>query len=158
MEKKEAMKILKDFHDNSALFSIRTALETLHPELKESEDERIRKEILDCFIAMKQQGCFPSKHKEQYDSWIAWLKKQSEYKSQKEVLKIRQELYQSGYNDGYKHGCEDSKKQGEQKVEEIDEEYKIGKWFTGLIPCWINAPSTLQPEVWRMPLSARLPL
>lgn len=27
----------------------------------------------------------------------------------------------------------------------IDEEYKIGKWFTGLIPCWINAPSTLQP-------------
>ena len=37
-------------------------------------------------------------------------------------------------------------KQGEQKVEEIDEEYKIGKWFTGLIPCWINAPSTLQPE------------
>ena len=29
---------------------------------------------------------------------------------------------------------------------EQDEEYKIGKWFTGLIPCWINAPSTLQPE------------
>lgn len=77
MEKKEAIKILKDFHDNLAVFSIRTALETLHPELKESED---------------------------------------------------------------------SKKQGEQKVEEIDEEYKIGKWFTGLIPCWINAPSTLQPE------------
>ena len=29
---------------------------------------------------------------------------------------------------------------------DIDEEYKIGKWFTGLIPCWINAPSTLQSE------------
>lgn len=29
--------------------------------------------------------------------------------------------------------------------EEIDEEYKVGKWFAGLIPCWINAPSTLQP-------------
>lgn len=28
---------------------------------------------------------------------------------------------------------------------EIDEKYKIGKWFTGLIPCWVNAPSTQQP-------------
>lgn len=27
---------------------------------------------------------------------------------------------------------------------EIDEKHKIGKWFTGLIPCWIDAPSTLQ--------------
>lgn len=27
---------------------------------------------------------------------------------------------------------------------EIDESYKIGKWFTGLIPCWVDAPSTLQ--------------
>lgn len=26
----------------------------------------------------------------------------------------------------------------------IDEKYKIGKWFTGLIPCWVDAPSTLQ--------------
>lgn len=34
-------------------------------------------------------------------------------KSSDEVLKIRQEVYQSGYNDGYKHGCEDTKKKGE---------------------------------------------
>lgn len=27
---------------------------------------------------------------------------------------------------------------------EIDEKHKIGKWFTGLIPCWVDAPSTLQ--------------
>ena len=39
MEKKEAMKILKDFHDKSALFSVRTALDTVIPELNESEDE-----------------------------------------------------------------------------------------------------------------------
>lgn len=54
--------------------------EKYFPELRESEDEKIRKEILDCFKAMKQQGCFPSKHKEQYDSWIAWLEKQGEQK------------------------------------------------------------------------------
>ena len=45
MEKKEAMKILKEFRDKSALFSVRTALDTVIPELKESEDEKIRKAI-----------------------------------------------------------------------------------------------------------------
>ena len=45
----------------------------------ESEDEKVRKEILDCFRAMKQQGCFPSKHKEQYDSWLAWLEKKGKH-------------------------------------------------------------------------------
>jgi hypothetical protein len=45
----------------------------------ENEEERIGKEILDCFRAMKQQGCFPSKHKEQYDSWLAWLEKQGKH-------------------------------------------------------------------------------
>ena len=39
---------------------------------------------------------------------LTWLEKQGKYKSQEEVLKIRQELYQSGYNDGYKHGCKDT--------------------------------------------------
>ena len=38
---------------------------------------------------------------------IAWLEMQSKKKSADEVMKIRQELYQSGYNDGYKHEQED---------------------------------------------------
>lgn len=33
---------------------------------------------------------------------------------------------------------------GECKAK-IDEKHKVGKYFTGLIPCWVNAPSTLQP-------------
>ena len=28
---------------------------------------------------------------------------------------------------------------------EIDEDWKVSKWFTGLIPCRVDAPSTLQP-------------
>ena len=52
------------------------SLELIFPELKKSEDELIREEIIDCFVEMKKQGCFPSKHKEQYDSWISWLEKQ----------------------------------------------------------------------------------
>lgn len=46
MDKAEAIKILKDFHDESALFSVRTALETLHPELRESIDEKVRKGLI----------------------------------------------------------------------------------------------------------------
>lgn len=72
MDKAEAIKILKDFHNESALFSVRTALETLHPELKESEDERIRKEILqsirDNMVVIHKDEC------------IVWLEKQGQPK------------------------------------------------------------------------------
>jgi hypothetical protein len=86
MEKKEAMKILKDFYDKSALFSIRTALDTVIPELKESEDWNIRKELIE--YIKDQQSSFISapdcrdKYEEEennkYNSWIAWLEKQGE--------------------------------------------------------------------------------
>lgn len=39
----------------------------------------------------------------------------------------------------------DTEKKELKKIEKIDEKYKVGKYFTGLIPCWVNAPSTLQP-------------
>ena len=45
MERETAMKILKELH-NKSLFAERTALETLIPKLKESEDERIRKALV----------------------------------------------------------------------------------------------------------------
>lgn len=43
-------------------------LETIFPELKESEDEKIRKEILDYID--KSTGC---------ERWVAWLEKQGEH-------------------------------------------------------------------------------
>ena len=79
MDKEEAMKILKDFHDKSALFSVRTALDTIIPELRESEDERIRKSIIEHFTKLQEQT------KEQgyncdFSNTIAWLEKQGEQK------------------------------------------------------------------------------
>ena len=79
MEKKEAMEILKDFHDRSALFSVRTALETLIPELVKSEDERIKKDIIivlerEATRCFKETGSMP----QWYDRSIAWLEKQGE--------------------------------------------------------------------------------
>ena len=78
MDKTEAIKILKDFHDESAIFSVRIDLETLHPELKESEDERIRKKLV---------GFFTEWGKTRSHCWgipipsvIAWLEKQGQPK------------------------------------------------------------------------------
>lgn len=121
MDKQEAIKILKEFHDTSALFSVRTALETVFPELKESEDERIRKELIQYIknwkanIQGKASPYLWSSDKEECNKLLAWLEKQGKQKSADEVLKIRQEVYQSGYNDGYKHGIEDVK-QGEKNT------------------------------------------
>jgi hypothetical protein len=78
MTKEEAMKILKDFHDKSALFSVRIALDTIIPELKESEDEKIREEIVD-YLKKFIPHCDDDlvvKSK----LWIAWLEKQGEQK------------------------------------------------------------------------------
>lgn len=75
MDKVEAIRILKDFHDKSALFSVRTALDTIIPELKESEDERIRKEIINYFAKGKEYLSLCSIGK---DDILAWLEKQGE--------------------------------------------------------------------------------
>ena len=87
----------------------------------ESEDERTKREIRN-FIWE-----YPDKLPER-TKWLAWFEKQGEKKSVDEVLKIRQELYQSGYNDGYKHGQEDIAKSLDKKSG--DEELKgITQWM-----------------------------
>lgn len=80
MEKETALKILRDRHAN-ALFSERTALETLIPELAESEDESIKKDIIivlerEATRCFKETGSMP----QWYDRSIAWLEKQGEKK------------------------------------------------------------------------------
>lgn len=75
MDKQEAKKILKEFHDTSALFSVRTALETVFPELKEDEDEKIRKELI---THCRNTRCVTEEGAERIAKWIAWLEKQGE--------------------------------------------------------------------------------
>ena len=92
MEKKEAMKILKDFYDKSALFSIRTALDTVIPELKESEDERIRKELLNAFQE-SEDSLYMVLTPHRRESFITWLEKQgSEPKKDATRYKIAEYL------------------------------------------------------------------
>lgn len=93
MEKETALKILRERHDN-ALFSERKALETLIPELKESEDERIRKELLDYLEERTVVESLTDTRVKK--DWIAWLEKQGE---QKETQGIEQPLHISNaYN------------------------------------------------------------
>lgn len=91
---------------------LKATLETIFPELKESEDERFIKALKEGFKYHKLFNptfggisCIEIEN---------WLDKKGEKKSSDEVLKIRQEVYQSGYSDGYKHGIEDGER-GEKK-------------------------------------------
>jgi len=73
MDRKEAIEVLKKY---KYVQEVQETLEYLHPELKESEDERIKKEIIEGLKHMKEKGSFvfiPS----HIDSAIAWLEKQS---------------------------------------------------------------------------------
>ena len=98
MDKEEAMKILKDFHDKAALFSVRTALEALHPELAESEDEKIKKGLIE-FINEYGDKFFSTLSK---GYAIAWLEKQGKrdarYENLEELLEA-DDIYQMAMNE-----------------------------------------------------------
>ena len=102
MEKKEAMKILKDFHDKSALFSVRTALDTIIPELRESEDERVRKELIRAFKSLNTIKVWNGIER---TNILAWLEKQGYTK--KDV--------DDAYLKGICNTKHELEKQGEQK-------------------------------------------
>lgn len=87
MEKKTALKILRERHAK-ALFSERTALEALIPELKESDDERIRREII--YYLCEREIIERPTETSIKKNWIAWLKKQGKtsWKPSKEEMEV----------------------------------------------------------------------
>ena len=116
MTKETAMKILKELHGKS-LFAERTALETLIPELKESEDEKIRKALVRF-------------HKSTIDidgikgtDILAWLEKQGESYTKNDV------------DDAYLKGISEAKneleKQGEQKPTVVD--FNAKDWYVSKV-------------------------
>ena len=77
-------------------------LEFIFPELAESEDERIRKEIIDIVEAYRANCVYEGTHK--FDDCLAWLERQKEQKpvenSGKELLYVSNKSYNIGYRDG----------------------------------------------------------
>lgn len=131
MEKKEAMKILKEFHDKSALFSVRTALDTVIPELVESEDERIRKGIIQ-YLEQSQFGEEPYQIDDDVvRNYIAWLEKQ---KPSDEALQYLKENHSSSDVSDFQTAMNiavakafDAGKKAQKPVEWSEEDEKIRK-------------------------------
>lgn len=78
MERKEAIEVIKKNWPDGSFTILREALETLIPELAESEDEKKRKEIVR-FIQMEVEDEMVG------NKWIAWLEKKGEEKSADKV-------------------------------------------------------------------------
>ena len=76
MTREEAIHIVKTTNDWSEL---REALQELVPELAESEDERIRKEMIH-FLEIEKNQMTPEQCSACENRWIAWLEKQGEQK------------------------------------------------------------------------------
>ena len=75
----EAFKKAKDLHDNHALGMpfIYETCEKIFPELKESEDERIRKELIRAFtVTANKRDCEIYGNGITYGQVLTWLEKQ----------------------------------------------------------------------------------
>ena len=82
MDRQEAIEAIKakmDYYESDK--RLRAALETLIPELRESEDERIRKEIISALKFANDGGV--------YDKHIAYLEKQKEQKPAESKVDVK---------------------------------------------------------------------
>lgn len=73
---KKASELHRDYSIVSNLIDVRRELEEIFPELKESEDERIRKRLLN-WLKNSNGEILPT---EEFNACIAWLEKQGEQK------------------------------------------------------------------------------
>lgn len=148
MTKEEAIDAIKakmDYYESDK--RLRAALETLIPELRESEDERIRKELVEK-ISNLACGCFISQ--EQKQRFIHYLEKQKESLHIQETCKensdsfidsvIEVRSFQRGLAEGRRQEQEKQKEQkpvmiqwtGKNLKEVIDftgKSPKFGEWF-----------------------------
>ena len=82
MNREEAIKIVKSHYPANKQM-LNEALEFLIPELKETEDEKIRKDLitfLDEIWHLGKNCNFDKWDKSDCSNWIAWLEKQGEQK------------------------------------------------------------------------------
>lgn len=97
MDYKEKLKLAEDLYNRVRLLSSGEAIETattleqIFPELCESEDEKIRKAIIE-FLNKCGNGYFEQPLKKEIKEWITWLEKQKE--------QIVGNDYDRGFRDG----------------------------------------------------------
>ena len=118
---KETIEKLRSFYKNydtvSCLIDVKEELANLFPELKESEDERIRKAIYNCVKWFGFDSCYFKDVSQ--EKCLAWLEKQGEQKSI-DIESIKTEFYNAGYKDG---------KEYNQKPAWSEEDEENLNWF-----------------------------
>jgi len=72
-------KIAERVYDNGSTVINRNDLEEMFPELAESEDEKIRKELIDFILYIRDKTNITEVQKAKSYYWIAWLEKQGEH-------------------------------------------------------------------------------
>jgi len=92
----------------------RYILESLFPELRESEDERIRKSLAAYFAKFKQSDMWDNDFS--FGDILAWLEKQVQKPTDAEMKEILRTEYEKGRADGMLYQAKkEIEKQGEQK-------------------------------------------
>ena len=80
---------------------LKPVIEQIFPELIETEDERIRREITDFIKRKFENSCSPTPSKTTLANWIAWLEKQSEKSQSESALETtNEEKVEFKYKDG----------------------------------------------------------
>lgn len=73
----EALQRTRRWYDSNTNEGFREIFEDIFPILKESEDERIRKEIRDFICWATDRGSITREQLEKSNSWLAWLENQA---------------------------------------------------------------------------------
>lgn len=100
----------------------RESYEYIFPELRETEDDRIRKEIMD-FLRKGIDGSSFEDVKEKYRTWLSWIQKEGEHANFRKKIQIGDKVTRN--KDGMlvnlsqlNRAAKKDKKQGEQKPTE----------------------------------------
>lgn len=117
MERREAIEIIKNHfpNDNTQLCE---ALKTLIPELKENEDEKIRKDLISYLKSDKEFR--PSQSDTFYTKSIAWLEKQGEQKTSIVDFKAK---------DWYVSNVDEKIHNIYHSADNVKPKFKVGDWI-----------------------------
>lgn len=114
----EALERAKRLRDSKyQTMNAKRVAEEIFPQLAESEDERMRKAALEGIEYLERDFGWDFIGDIDILDVKEYLEKQKDQKV--DIDKLRKDIYQSGYNDGYRHGKEDAQK--EQKPSEWDD-------------------------------------
>lgn len=152
MERKEAIEVVKKNWPDSSFTMLREALETLIPELAESEGEKIRKELIDYFSSTHATDTFRGIS---WDRVVAWLEKQQDGQKP-EWSKEIQEEFERKYNEGKAAGIELAKlnvKWSEEDesclitiINELEASKSVSKYETKTYEKLISWLKSLRPQ------------